>query len=134
MIKILSKEDWMPPFADKPVFVIAPALIVVTVLLSFAVIPFAPGIAVVDLNVGLLFFLAMSSMGVYSVVLAGWSSNSKYSLLGGAALGGADGELRSVHGAVAHGRRAAGRLVQPARDRRRPAGHLVLHPADAGLW
>jgi NADH-quinone oxidoreductase subunit H len=83
MIKIFAKEDWIPPFADKPVFVIAPALIVVTVLLSFAVIPFAPGLAVVDLNIGLLFFLAMSSMGVYSVVLAGWSSNNKYALLGG---------------------------------------------------
>jgi NADH-quinone oxidoreductase subunit H len=83
MIKILAKEDWIPPFADKPVFVIAPALIVVTVLLSFAVMPFAPGLAVVDLNISLLFFLAMSSMGVYSVVLAGWSSNNKYALLGG---------------------------------------------------
>jgi NADH-quinone oxidoreductase subunit H len=83
MIKILSKEDWIPPFADKPVFVLAPALSVVTVLLSFAVIPFALGLVVVDLNIGLLFFLAMSSMGVYSVVLAGWSSNNKYALLGG---------------------------------------------------
>jgi NADH-quinone oxidoreductase subunit H len=83
MIKILSKEDWIPPFADKPVFVLAPALSVVTVLLSFAVLPFAPGLVVVDLNIGLLFFLAMSSMGVYSVVLAGWSSNNKYALLGG---------------------------------------------------
>ncbi len=83
MIKIFTKEDWIPPFADRPVFIIAPAVIMVTVLLSFAVIPFAPGIGVVDLNVGLLFFLAMSSMGVYSVVLAGWSSNNKYSLLGG---------------------------------------------------
>jgi NADH-quinone oxidoreductase subunit H len=83
MIKIFAKEDWIPPFADKPAFVIAPAVIVVTVLLSFAVIPFAPGLAVVDLNIGLLFFLAMSSMGVYSVVLAGWSSNNKYALLGG---------------------------------------------------
>lgn len=83
MIKILAKEDWIPPFADKPVFVLAPAVIIVTVLMSFAIIPFAPGIGVVDLNIGLLFFLAMSSMGVYSVVLAGWSSNSKYSLLGG---------------------------------------------------
>jgi NADH-quinone oxidoreductase subunit H len=83
MIKIFTKEDWIPPFADRPVFVIAPAVIMVTVLLSFAVIPFAPGIGVVDLNVGLLFFLAMSSMGVYSVVLAGWASNNKYSLLGG---------------------------------------------------
>src|SRR5512136_444627 len=83
MIKIFTKEDWIPPFADRPVFIIAPAVIMVTVLLSFAVIPFAPGIGVVDLNIGLLFFLAMSSMGVYSVVLAGWASNNKYSLLGG---------------------------------------------------
>ena len=55
----------------------------VTVLMSFAVVPFAPGIVVADLNIGLLFFLAMSSLGVYSVVLAGWSSNNKYALLGG---------------------------------------------------
>jgi NADH-quinone oxidoreductase subunit H len=83
MIKILTKEDWIPPFADKPVFILAPAVIIVTVLMSFAIIPFAPNIFVVNLNIGLLFFLAMSSMGVYSVVLAGWSSNNKYSLLGG---------------------------------------------------
>ena len=82
MIKIFAKEDWIPPFADKPVFVLAPAIIVVTVLMTFAVLPIAPGIIVSDLNVGLLFFLAMSSLGVYSVVLAGWSSDSKYSLLG----------------------------------------------------
>jgi NADH-quinone oxidoreductase subunit H len=83
MIKIFAKEDWIPPFADKPVFVLAPAIIVVTVLMTFAVLPIAPGIIVNDLNVGLLFFLAMSSLGVYSVVLAGWSSDNKYSLLGG---------------------------------------------------
>lgn len=82
-IKIFAKEDWIPPFADKAVFIIAPAVIMVVVLMSFAVIPFAPGVEVVDLNIGLLFFLAMSSMGVYSVALAGWASNSKYSLLGG---------------------------------------------------
>jgi NADH-quinone oxidoreductase subunit H len=83
MIKIFAKEDWIPPFADKPAFVLAPAIIVVTVLMTFAVLPIAPGIIVSDLNVGLLFFLAMSSLGVYSVVLAGWSSDNKYSLLGG---------------------------------------------------
>jgi NADH-quinone oxidoreductase subunit H len=83
MIKIFTKEDWIPPFADRSVFVLAPAIIMVTVLLSFAVIPVAPGIVVAELNIGLLFFLAMSSMGAYSVVLAGWSSNNKYSLLGG---------------------------------------------------
>ncbi len=82
MIKIFTKEDWIPPFADKPVFIVAPMLIMVTVLVSFAVVPIAPGIGIVDLDVGLLFFLAMSSMGVYSVVLAGWASNNKYALLG----------------------------------------------------
>ena len=83
MIKIFAKEDWVPPFADKVVFVLAPAIIILTVLMTFAVIPFAPRIHVVRLDIGLLFFLAMSSMGVYSVTLAGWSSDNKYSLLGG---------------------------------------------------
>jgi NADH-quinone oxidoreductase subunit H len=83
MIKIFTKEDWIPPFADRPVFVIAPAIGIVTTLTAFAVVPFAPGIGVVDLNVGLLFFLAMSALAVYSVVLGGWSSNSKFSMLGG---------------------------------------------------
>jgi NADH-quinone oxidoreductase subunit H len=82
-IKLMFKEDWIPPFADKPVFILAPVVIVITVVLGFAVIPFAPGIVVADLNIGLLFFLGMSSLGVYSVVLGGWASNSKYSLLGG---------------------------------------------------
>ena len=83
MIKIFSKEDWIPPFADRAVFVLAPAVVVVSALMGFAVIPVAPGIGVVDLNIGLLFFLAMTSLGVYSVILGGWASNSKYSLLGG---------------------------------------------------
>ena len=82
-IKMFMKEDWVPPFVDKPVFIVAPAIVFVTVLMSFAVVPIAPGIIVSDLNVGLLFFLAMSSLGVYSVVLAGWSSNNKYALVGG---------------------------------------------------
>jgi NADH-quinone oxidoreductase subunit H len=83
MIKIFTKEDWIPPWSDKPVFFIAPAIIMITTLMSFAIVSFAPYITVVDLGIGLLFFLAMSSLGVYSVMLAGWSSNSKYSLLGG---------------------------------------------------
>jgi NADH-quinone oxidoreductase subunit H len=81
-IKLFFKEDWIPPFADRPVFVVAPAIVFVTVLLSFAVLPLAPGVEVVRLNVALLFFLGMSSLGVYSVVLAGWSSDNKYALLG----------------------------------------------------
>ena len=83
MIKIFTKEDWIPPFADKVVFIIAPTIIIFTTLMSFAVVPIAPGIGVVDMNIGLLFFLAMSSMGAYSIVLGAWASNNKYSLLGG---------------------------------------------------
>lgn len=82
-VKIFAKQDWIPPFADKAIFVLAPGIIVVAALLAFAVVPIAPGIGVIDLNIGLLFFLAMSSLSVYSVVLAGWSSNNKYALLGG---------------------------------------------------
>ena len=82
VVKILMKEDWIPPLADKPVFVIAPAIVAVTMLLAFAVVPFAPGIAIAHLNVGLLFFLAMTALAVYSVVFAGWASNNNYSLLG----------------------------------------------------
>ena len=84
MIKIFTKEDWIPSFADRSVFFMAPGIIIATVTLSFAIIPVAPAFGVLlNFNIGLLFFLAMSSMGAYSVVLAGWSSNNKYSLLGG---------------------------------------------------
>ncbi|ARW10761.1 NADH-quinone oxidoreductase subunit NuoH [Acetobacter ascendens] len=83
-IKILFKQDWIPPFADKSVFILAPAIGMMTVLLSFAVIPFTMGTSIAgDMNVGLLFILGMMGLGVYAVVLAGWSSNSKFALLGG---------------------------------------------------
>lgn len=81
MIKLFTKEDWIPPFADRAVFVLAPAVIIITVLMSFALIPFAAGIQIADLNIGLLFVLGMASLGVYSIVLGGWASNNKYSLL-----------------------------------------------------
>jgi NADH-quinone oxidoreductase subunit H len=82
VIKIFFKEDWIPPFADKAVFVIAPGILITTILLTFAVIPFSGGFLVLDSNIGLLFFLGNSSLGVYSIVLGGWASNNKYSLLG----------------------------------------------------
>ena len=81
-IKLFFKEDWIPPFADKLVFVIAPAIVAITVLMSFVIIPFAPGVIVANFNIGILFFLAMSSMGAYSIILGGWASNNKYALLG----------------------------------------------------
>ena len=82
MIKIFTKEDWVPPFADKFSFVLAPAIIMSVILMSFSVIPFAPGVGVVDSNIGVLFVLAMASLGAYSVMLAGLSSDNKYALLG----------------------------------------------------
>lgn len=82
-IKLFTKQDWIPPFADKWVFVLAPAIIMIAVLMAFAVVPFAPGLVLIDLNIAVLFFLAMISVNVYSIVLGGWASNNKYSLLGG---------------------------------------------------
>jgi NADH-quinone oxidoreductase subunit H len=84
MIKILFKQDWVPPFADAPVFVMAPAIAMITVFLAFAAIPLTPSIGIAgNLNIGVLFFLAFSALTVYGVVLGGWASNNKYSLLGG---------------------------------------------------
>ena len=83
MLKLLTKDDWVPPFADKVVFIFAPTAIVVAMLLGFAVVPFSPDLYIIDLNIGLLFFLGMTSLAVYSVMLAGLASNNKYALLGG---------------------------------------------------
>ena len=83
MVKMFTKEDWTPPFADRALFILAPAIIIVSVLLGFVVVPLTGSFVIADMNVGLLFFLAMSSLGVYSVALAGWSSASKYSVVGG---------------------------------------------------
>jgi NADH-quinone oxidoreductase subunit H len=82
MIKLFFKEDWIPPFADKPVFVLAPGIVVFTILLTYAVIPFGPHFSVFNSNIGILFFLGNSSLGVYSIVLGGWASNNKYALIG----------------------------------------------------
>jgi NADH-quinone oxidoreductase subunit H len=81
-LKLFFKEDWIPPFADKFVFVVAPAIVVITVLMSYVIVPVSPGFVVWDVNIGVLFFLAMSSMGAYSIILGGWASNNKYALLG----------------------------------------------------
>ncbi|MFA0812164.1 NADH-quinone oxidoreductase subunit NuoH [Microbulbifer epialgicus] len=83
MIKLFFKEDFIPRFADIPVFVLAPTVVMATMLIAFAVVPMSPNIGVVDLNIGLLFVLAMSSIAVYSIILGGYASNNKYALLGG---------------------------------------------------
>jgi NADH-quinone oxidoreductase subunit H len=91
VVKLLTKEDFVPAGADRVIFLYAPAVVAASALLIFAVVPFArgwtfrgqeiPGV-ISDLNVGLLFVLALSSLGVYGVALGGWASNSKFSLLG----------------------------------------------------
>jgi NADH-quinone oxidoreductase subunit H len=85
VIKLFFKEEFVPEGANKVIFHIAPALAVIPALVTFAVVPFGPTDAflVTDINVGLLLFLALSSLGVYSITLGGWSSNNKYALLGG---------------------------------------------------
>jgi NADH-quinone oxidoreductase subunit H len=83
MLKLLTKDDWVPPFADRLTFILAPTIIVIVMMLALAVVPFSPELQVLDLNIGVLFFLAMSSLAVYSVMLGGLASNNKYALLGG---------------------------------------------------
>ncbi len=91
-IKMMTKEDIVPAAADRTLFLLAPAVVAVTALLMFAVVPFGAPVTlwgrkiplvISDINVGLLFVFALSSLGVYGVALGGWASNSKYSLLGG---------------------------------------------------
>ncbi len=91
-LKLFFKEDIIPSQASKVSFILAPMMILVPAFITVAVIPFGPDVTIggytvplqiTDLNVGILYILAMAGLGVYGIVLAGWSSNSKYSLLGG---------------------------------------------------
>jgi NADH-quinone oxidoreductase subunit H len=81
-VKLLIKEDIIPQKADVFIFWLAPVLSVSMALIAYAAMPFGPGFLIADLNVGLLFILAVSSLGIYGIVLGGWASNSHYSLLG----------------------------------------------------
>jgi len=81
-VKLLLKEDIIPANADKLMFWMAPIVSVTMALLAYAALPIGPAFQIADLNVGLLFILAVSSLGIYGIVLGGWASNSHYSLLG----------------------------------------------------
>jgi NADH-quinone oxidoreductase subunit H len=83
VVKLFFKEDIVPSEAHRVLYLLAPLVSLVPAFVTFAVVPFAPGVVISDLNVGILVFLAMSSMSVYTIVLAGWASNNKYSLMGG---------------------------------------------------
>ena len=81
-IKLLTKENILPSGSNKIVFIIAPIITMVLSLAGWAVIPFAPGWVISDINVGVLYLFAVSSLGVYGVIMAGWASNSQYPFLG----------------------------------------------------
>lgn len=91
-IKFMMKEDILPAGVDKPIFVLAPIMLMIPAFMTFAVVPFGVPLKlfgrqitlqIADVNIGILYILALTSVGVYGIVLAGWSSNSKYPLLGG---------------------------------------------------
>ena len=81
-LKLIAKETILPAGADKVEFLIAPMLTFVLALVAWAVIPFGEGMVLADINVGILYLFAVSSLGVYGVIMAGWASNSKYAFLG----------------------------------------------------
>ena len=81
-VKLLMKEIILPSNANKGLFILAPVLMIMPALAAWAVIPFSPTLVLADINAGLLYILALSSMGVYGVIVAGWASNSKYAFLG----------------------------------------------------
>lgn len=83
MLKIFFKEDWTPKFADKFIFVLAPAIAMFTALAAYVIIPVSPNMGGADWSIGILFFFAMAGLAVYAVMFGGWASANKYSLLGG---------------------------------------------------
>ena len=81
-LKLMFKEVILPSQADTGLFLLAPVLVMMPALAAWAVIPFAPGVVLPDVNAGLLYVMAVTSLGVYGVIIAGWASNSKYAFLG----------------------------------------------------
>jgi NADH-quinone oxidoreductase subunit H len=82
-LKLLLKEPVLPSSANTVIFLMAPVITFLLSLIAWAAIPFNPGVVVADLNLGILYIFAVSSLGVYGIITAGWSSNSKYAFLGG---------------------------------------------------
>ena len=81
-LKLMAKETILPAGANKVVFMVAPMLTFILSLVAWAVIPFGEGLVIANINVGILYLFAISSLGVYGVIMAGWASNSKYAFLG----------------------------------------------------
>jgi hypothetical protein len=130
-LKLLTKEIIQPTAASKGLFVLGPVMAIMPALAAWVAIPFGPDVALANVNAGLLLVMAITSIEVYGVIIAGWASNSKYAFLGALACVCADGELRNCDGLLLpdrdHGvwqhepdgnRDAQGRGVawQPTRD------------------
>ena len=95
-LKVLAKEDFTPTGADVPVFTLAPAVVYLAACMTLLVMPFAPGLVGYDMDIGLLYFFAVGGLGVVGLMMAGWSSFNKYSLLGGLRAAAGDHQLRAA--------------------------------------
>ena len=113
LLKFVLKEPTIPAGANKGVFLLAPLVSCVLALAAWAVIPMNLGWVISDINVGVLYIFAISSLSIYGIIMAGWSSNSKYPFLAALALGGADGELRSLDRLCHHHRAAVRGIAEP---------------------
>ena len=123
-LKLMMKEDVVPRLADRGVYNLAPIVFLVPCMLIFATMPFAPGLGVADLNIGILFFLAVSAMEIVGLFMGGWGSNNKYALISRDARGEPDHLLRpAVHLRRARARGARG--LAPALRHRGGAGGLA---------
>ena len=118
LLKFVFKEPVIPAGANKGVFLLAPLVTCTLALAAWAVIPVNAGWVIADINVGILYIFAISSLMVYGVIMAGWASNSKYAFLARAALGGADGVVRSLDRLRHHHRAAVRRLAEAFGHRR----------------
>jgi NADH-quinone oxidoreductase subunit H len=115
--KVLAKEDAIPDQADRATFTLAPWMVYMAAAMSMLVIPFAPGAIAADFNIGVVYFFAILGLSVVGLLVAGWSSYNKYSLLGG---------LRSAAHAVGGRRRDPHRIAELPRDHRIPACARVV--------
>ena len=121
-LKLLVKETVIPTGANSVVFLLAPMLTFMLALIAWAVIPFGEGLVLADINVGILYLFAISSLGVYGIIMAGWASNSHYAFLGALRSAAQMVSLRGLDRLRHHHRAALRRLAQPHRHRAGAAG------------
>jgi NADH-quinone oxidoreductase subunit H len=116
-VKLLTKELINPTAASRGLFRLGPIMAIMPALAAWVAVPFGPEAVIANVNAGLLVILAITSIEVYGVIIAGWASNSKYAFLGASARIGPDGELRDRHRFLLPGGRHDRRQPEPGRDR-----------------